>query len=282
MNCDQAKELLDAYALGALEKGDADALMRHVAGCLECSKELTKSQRTAALLALTVPIEEAPPRLRGRLMAQAGGESGAPARLPAWQRLRPSWRMTVRAVGLAGVVALAFSAFLQVQMNGLRGDKNNLEQQLTATDTELEQQRQIVSVLSASDTRKVPMDAAAIRTQAGSVYHWSPENDTGFIVCHNFPPLPQGSVYQVWFTAQAGPAEPVATFAPQDGGCQIPMDMSRLDWRPSGIGISVEPEGGSARPSSRWFAYAEFQREAYEGSGRSGDGLDVAVVALGP
>ncbi len=102
------------------------------------------------------------------------------------------------------------------------------------------------------------MDAATIRSQAGSVYHWSPETDTSFIACHNFPPLPAGSVYQVWFTAESGSAEPVATFVPQDGGCQIPMDMSRLDWRPTGIGISVEPEGGSERPSSRWFAYASF------------------------
>jgi len=282
MNCDEATKLLDAYALGALEKGDADALMGHIAGCLQCWEELAKSQRTAALLALTVHMQVAPPRLRERLMAQAGRERGAALRMPLWQRLRPRWRTTFRAVGLAGVVALVFSAFLQVQMSGLRGDKNDLEQQLTATDTELEQQRQIVAVLSASDTRKVPMDAAAIRTQAGSVYHWSPENDTGFIICHNFPPLPQGRVYQVWFTAEDGPAEPVATFAPQDGGCQIPMDMSRLEWRPAGIGISVEPEGGSARPSSRWFAYAEFQRETQEGSGRSGSALDVAVIAIGP
>jgi anti-sigma-K factor RskA len=283
MNCDEAAELLDAYAVGALEKSESNELMRHVAGCLNCLEELSKSERTAGLLALAVPIQKAPAHLRDRLMAQAGREGGAAThRLPLWQRLRPGWRSTARAVGLAGVVALAFSAFLQVQMSGLRGDKNDLEQQLTATGAELEQQRQIVAVLSAPDTRKVPMEAATIRSQAESVYNWSRQNDTGFIVCHNFPPLPVGSVYQVWFTAEAGSAEPVATFVPQDGGCQIPMDMSRLDWRPAGIGISVEPEGGSVRPSSRWFAYASFEREAQEGSGRSGGGLDMALAAFGP
>jgi anti-sigma factor RsiW len=283
MNCDEAAELLDAYAVGALEESESDELMRHVGDCISCWEELSKSERTAGLLALAVPIQEAPAHLRDRLMAQAGREGGAAThRLPLWRRLRPGWRSTARAVGLAGVVALAFSAFLQVQMSGLRGDKNDLEQQLTATGAELEQQRQIVAVLSAPDTRKVPMEAATIRSQAESVYNWSRQNDTGFIVCHNFPPLPAGSVYQVWFTAEAGSTEPVATFVPQDGGCQIPMDMSRLDWRPAGIGISVEPEGGSVRPSSRWFAYASFEREAQEGSGRSGGGLDMALAAFGP
>lgn len=282
MNCDEATELLDASALGALDEGESNGLMRHVAGCLRCWEELAKSQRTAALLALSVPIEEAPPRLLDRLMAQAAREDGAAAGLPLWQRLRPGWRTTARAAALAGVVALAFSAVLQVQMSGLRGDKNDLEQQLTAASSELEQQRQIVSVLSAPDTRKVPIQAATLRSQAESVYNWSRQNDTGFIVCQSFPLPPAGSVYQVWFTAEGGAAEPVATFVPQDGRCQIPMDMSRLHWRPAGIGISVEPEGGSSRPSSRWFAYAAFQRESQEGSGRSEPSLDMALAAFGP
>ncbi len=126
MNCDEAKELLDAYALGALEKREGEELMRHVAGCLSCWEELSKSQRTAGLLALSVPIHEAPARLRERLMAEAGREGIVIHRLPFWQRLRPGWRSTARAVGLAGVVALVFSGFLQVQMTGLRGDKNDL------------------------------------------------------------------------------------------------------------------------------------------------------------
>jgi anti-sigma-K factor RskA len=281
-NCDEATELLDAYALGALDKRESEELMRHVAGCLGCREELSKSQRTAGLLALSVPIHEAPARVRDRLIAQARREGIVTHRLPLWQRLRPGWRTTVRAVGLAGVVALAFSAFLQVQMSGLRGDKNDLVQQLTATGAELEQQRQAVAVLSAADVKKVPMEAATISSRAESVYNWSRANDTGFIVCHNFPPVPAGSVYQVWLTAESGPAEPVATFVPQDGGCQIPMDMSRLDWRPAGIGISVEPEGGSVRPSSRWFAYASFQREPNEGSGRGEGSVDMALAAFGP
>jgi anti-sigma factor (TIGR02949 family) len=284
MDCDEAKERLDAYAIGALDESEADEISRHVSGCLACWEELGKSQRTASLLALSAPIHQAPSRLRDRIIAQAERERRADTvqRPSLWERLRPGLRTTAGAAALAGVVALVFSGFLQVQMSGLRGDKNNLEDQLSAASTELEQQRQIMSVLSQPDARRVPIEASTTNSQAESVYNWSRANDTGFIVCSDFPSLPSGSVYQAWFTAEESAVEPIATFVPQDGGCQIPIDMSRLDWRPSGIGISVEPEGGSERPSSRWFAHASFERDAQEGSGRSEGSLDMALAAFGP
>lgn len=277
--CAEALELLDAYALGALDETEAKIVERHVAGCLSCWEELAKSQRTAGLLALSVPIQQAPRPLEERIMAQAKREVAAGAVVPLWVRLRLNRRIAVRAVTLAGVAALVFSAFLQLQMSSLRGDKDELEQQLSITSSELEQQRQIVAVLSASDSRKIAMEAA-LRSPAESVYNWSRDNAAGFIVCRDFPAPAEGTVYQIWFTTE-GRAEPVATFVPQDGGCQIPIDMSRVDWRPMGIGISVEPAGGSERPSSRWFSYASFEQPA-DGSGRSMNGLDVMVAAIGP
>ena len=285
IDCERAAELLDAYALGALEKAEAGELKRHVAACPRCSEELSKSERTAALLALSIPIKEAPPRVRERLLEQAGRDVVVGSRVPLLERLHPGRRLTARvaALGGAGVAALVFAALLQFQMSALRGDNGDLEEQLSAASTELEQQRQIVAVLSASDARKMPMEAATISSPAESVYNWSRQNRSGFIVCSNFPALPGSNVYQVWLTAEDGPAEPVATFVPQDGYCQIPMDMSRLDWRPAGIGISIEPEGGSERPSSRWFAYADFQRETTpQGRWRDAPSAEVAVTAIGP
>ncbi|HLC29078.1 MAG TPA: anti-sigma factor [Dehalococcoidia bacterium] len=284
MDCAEAIELLDAHALGALDKREAAQVERHVAGCLSCWEELGRSQRTAALLSMSVPIHKAPLQVRERIMARAERD-GVVVRGPSLlQRLRPNWRTTAGALGFAVVSALVFSSFLQVQMSNLRGDKNELGQQLSTAASELEQQKQIVAVLSASDNRKISVQPTSLSSQAESVYNWSRENSAGFIVCHDFPPLSAGRVYQVWFTTSDS-VEPVATFVPQGGGCQIPMDMSRLSWRPEGIGISVEPEGGSASPSSRWFAYAAFERSPEGGSGRGGGGgggVDMVLAAIGP
>jgi anti-sigma-K factor RskA len=277
--CREVDELLDAYALGALERSEAEVLERHVADCLRCWEELSKSQRTAGLLAISVPLHAAPSHLGDRLISRARREGETPG-TPVWQRIRPGWRGSVGAAAAAGACALVFAAFLQVQLSGLRGDNDELAEQLSAANSELEQQQQIVAVLSASDNQKLPMDAAAVRSQAESVYNWSRDSAAGFILCSNFPALPENSVYQVWFT-RSDQAEPIATFLPQDGACQIPMDMSRLDWRPEGIGISVEPAGGSEQPTGRWFAYAAFPDRSGSGQG-GGLGLGVAVAAIGP
>jgi anti-sigma-K factor RskA len=277
MKCEETKDLLDAYALGAVDRDEAYRLEGHVADCLDCWEELNKSRRTAALLSLSVPIHRAPDHLRRRIMVRAQLEEGRGERRQLLPRLRPTWRSAVGAMGVVAVGALFFASLLQVQVAGLRGDKNDIAQELTAASTQLEQQRQIVAVLSASDSEKISMDSAALRSQAESVYNWSRDSAAGFIVCNDFPALPPGQVYQVWFTT-TGRVEPVATFVPHaDGGCQIPMDMTRVDWRPGGIGISVEPEGGSSRPSRGWFAYASLD----EGSRHQGAGLDFAVSAFG-
>ncbi|MGH2437901.1 MAG: anti-sigma factor, partial [bacterium] len=239
MKCDEIKDLLDAYALGAVDRDEAYQLEGHVADCPDCWEELNKSRRTAALLSLSVPIHRAPDDLRRRVMALAQMEEARGERRTLLPKLRPTWRSAIAALGAAAVSALVFASLLQVQITGLRGDRNEITQQLTATGTELEQQRQIVAILSASDSQKISMDSAAVRNQAESVYNWSRDSAAGFIVCNNFPAPPPGQVYQVWFTT-TGRAEPVATFLPHaDGGCQIPMDMSRVNWRLQGIGISI-------------------------------------------
>ena len=278
--CAEAMVMVDAYALGALESKEAAALQRHVSDCTNCREELGKSQRTAALLALSGRIEQVPPRLLERIVARAKSER---YELPALQRFVPTRRTSTRALAIGGVVALVFAVFLQAQMSNLRGDKDQLQGQLSAASSELEQQRQIVAVLSAQDTQKVTMEPASFRTQAESVYNWSPDNDAGFVVCRNFPEPAAGRVYQVWFVTGER-AEPVATFLPQDGGCQIPMDTSRMHWRPGGIAISVEPAGGSRAPTRPWFSYAWFNEaaSASAGSGTHDPRMGILAAAIGP
>jgi anti-sigma factor (TIGR02949 family) len=276
-SCAEAVELVDAYALGALENQEAAALQQHLSDCAPCREELSKSQRTAALLSLSVRIEEAPSRLRDRILARAESERYD---LPAWRRLVPSRRTSTRALAVAGVGALVFAVFLQAQLSNLRGDKDQLQEQLSAASSELEQQRQVLAVLSAQDTQKVSMESAALRSQAESTYSWSQDSAAGFIVCRNFPAQAPGRVYQVWFVTGER-AETVATFVPQDGSCQIPMDMSRMTWRPEGIAISVEPQGGSNRPTKPWFSYAWFD-EASKSGGTHEMRMGILAAAIGP
>src|SRR2546422_2386319 len=88
--------------------------------------------------------------------------------LPAWRRFLPSRRTSTRALAFGGVAALAFAVFLQAQLSNLRGDKDQLQDQLSAASSELEQQRQIVAGLVAPQNPKGGIGAAVPRAPAQS------------------------------------------------------------------------------------------------------------------
>lgn len=271
MDCTEIIELLDAYALGAAAKPEAESIERHVADCVRCWEELNEAQRAAALIALSLPIHSPPDSLGRRILAAAQrdtrrksrsrhpviGGAIAPRRSP-W--LAASWSLAA-----AGVAALVFASFLQVQMADLRHEKNDLAQQVSdlrahneAADAQLEQQRQIMAVLSHPDTQSVPMTPVSSSSRASAVYGWSRSGGQAFILCQGLPALEAGQVYQAWF-AIGNDYVPARIFSTSDGTCLIPMDVGWLTGRPNGIGITIEPDGGSGQPSGQWVLYAAFE-----------------------
>lgn len=81
MSHDDAQAMLAAEALGALEPGDRDAVLRHAEGCAECAAELRSLRDTADLLAWAAPARPMEParsdRLRARLVARAAADRDA-------------------------------------------------------------------------------------------------------------------------------------------------------------------------------------------------------------
>jgi hypothetical protein len=271
VDCQEILESVDAYALGAAPAEEAAAVERHVAGCVGCWDELTRAQQTADLLSLSVRSVDAPARLGERIISQAQRET-APIRVGqrrpsgrlGW--LRPSWPAAAAAFGAVSIFAIVFSASLKTQLDDLH-DKNNdlkadvqaatfvLDQQLRATDSRLQEQEILTSVMS--DDQRQQLDVTSTTTSgAKASYTWSPETRRGIVECEGIPELPPGKLYQLW--AEAGEnVYPLATFQPQGGWCLVTMDMSFLDSRTTGIGISIETvPGGVTGPADGWALYA--------------------------
>lgn len=270
MDCEQIRELLDAYAIGALENGDVKAVEEHVADCVRCWDELSTGQRTAALIALTVPIAQAPARLEQRIISQVQRERSLKIqRAPFWQRLR-TWPAAAGALGAASVAALSVSAVLGVQMQDLRDENNNLEaqlgsvttafqKQLADTNEQLADQRSISTVLSDDTRKQVAVNPPGGNGIAEAYYTWSPETHKGFMICDNLPSLEPGEVYQVWVVTDANQNVPMTTFSSTDGTCQATMDFAAvtLTGHPTGIGVTAEDApGGSTQPTGPWLLYA--------------------------
>ena len=263
ISCEEVRDALDAYALGAADAADSRAIEEHVADCVRCWEELSRAQRTAALVALSAPVTQAPEGLAARIMEAAGREcsverpkAGAG---PALGRLRLGWPAAAGALGIAAAAALAFASFLQIQMNDLRNDKDELALQLASTRDTVEEQARVITISAASDTQDMVMEAVAAPEGAWGEYFWSRSAGGGFIVCHDMPALPEGEVYQAWFEVD-GKQVPAGTFAPSDdGGCVYPMQPEEPVRGADGVGVSQEKAGGSDAPSGDWMIWAAFE-----------------------
>jgi len=263
MDCDQVRDMVDAYALGAVEAADGRALEEHIADCVRCWEELTKAQRTAALLALASPLSDAPAGLEARIMEAAARERRRERSkaTPLLRRISLGWPAVAAGLGVAAAAALAFASFLQIQMNDLRNDKDELAQQMESTQEVVQGQAQVITISAAEDTRQMVMARVAGPEGAWGEYFWSRSAGGGFIVCHAMPAPPEGQVYQAWFELD-GKVVAAGTFAPsEDGGCVFPMDPEEPVRGAEGVGVSQEKVGGSESPSGEWMIYAPFERD---------------------
>jgi hypothetical protein len=270
MDCEQVRELLDAYALGAADPADAAVVEEHVADCVRCWDELSKGQQTAALLALTVQIEEAPARLGERIIAQAQRERSPGSKSPGiWSRLRMPWPATAGALGIASLAALVVSAFFGLQVQDLRNKNSDLQTQLTSSTSQIQQQLQatskqlsdqqsIFTVLADDHRVQVPVTNPAGTGAAEAYYTWSPAQHEGFLLCEGLPALVAGTMFELWVVTKSGSAQkanPMQSFDSANGACQVTMDYSALAGTPTGIGISVEKAPMSATQHAGWLLY---------------------------
>jgi hypothetical protein len=190
-----------------------------------------------------------------------------PARRPATERrglltrVRLGWPAAAGALGTASVAALAFAAVLQFQLSDIRDENDGLEARVEQDAQVLNDMKDIMSVAISEDLSTTELAAASVAGGGAgtAIYGWSRKQLSGFVICKDMPPANEGHVYQAWF--HAGDMYVTAgTFEAQDGTCQLPVELSS-SMPLSGFGISVEPEGGSTKPSSDWLMYADFGRD---------------------
>jgi anti-sigma-K factor RskA len=261
MNCEQIREMLDAYALGAADAAEAGAIEAHVADCVRCWEELSKAQQTAALVALASPLSEPPPALESRIMQAAAAERPAVRAAREPRRIRLGWPAAAGALGVVAAAALAFASYLQIQMNDLRNDKDALAQELGTTQDVLEDQAQVIAISAAEDRQVIDMEGVLAPEGAWGEYVWSRSAGGGFIICHGMPAPAEGEVYQAWFVLDDRQVS-AGTFAPsEDGRCVYPMDPAEPVRGARAVAVSQEQAGGSDSPSGDWLIYASFERD---------------------
>jgi len=257
MDCEQVRELLDAYALGAADAAEATAIRDHAADCVRCWSSLDEAQRVAASLALSTAVQKAPPSLRSRVLA-ATERRRWPALAFAPNRLRGLWPAATGVLAAGTVAALAFALVLQAEVNDLRGDRDRLASDVQNAGGVLDEQRQLMAVLAAPDAQQINLQPADPSSQALAVYYWSRSTRTGALLSNNLPLLREGQLYHAWLLT-GDQVYDAGSFEAWNGVGQLSMDVKNIPGRPAGIGVSIEDAESAGRPPEM-FLYAEFPR----------------------
>jgi hypothetical protein len=228
MSHEDAQELLGAYAVDAVDTDEAVRIEAHVADCPRCGAELAAHRDTAAVLGhghveppadlwdrVAASLDEVPPPLD--LTRYAGA-----------RRRRIAVPLVAAAAALVAVIGLSVVTVQQ------RRDINRIE----ATVRGAYVMPQALAAFASPLTKVATMKADGVFMRA-AVY----PNGAGYLIVDEIPPLPAGRTYQLW---AVGAAEPIS--AGVLGRAPGIVAFQTSESTPA-LAITVEPAGGSVRPS---------------------------------
>jgi anti-sigma-K factor RskA len=241
---EQYAEDLALYALGALAGDERAALEKHLEGCNPCLRELERLRGDMALLALSAAGPQPPARSRERLMKAVAQEPRAAATAP-----RRSWAILLpwfAALALAGAAVV-----LWLRNDDLQRRMAQMHLDFEAKDAQIEQAREIVATLTATDAQRITLVEAKTPPQPQGKAIYVRDRGSLIFIASNFRPLAAQKAYELWLIPKAGSPIPAGVFKPDAHGSATVIDP-RL---PAGteakaFAITVEPEGGSAAPTS--------------------------------
>jgi anti-sigma-K factor RskA len=230
--------LSGAYALDALEPGERAAFERHLESCEQCRDEVRSFEEALAVV-VDASEQEPPDRLRAGVLGAIANVRPLPpvtdseddAVVVAFAPRRRRGLTTVLAVAAAVLgVALAGTAWrtvtLQIEVTRMSAAAVDVSAVLTAPDAQL---------------------ATATATTGGrGTMVMSPSSGRVALITDDLPPVPAGMTYQIWYVGKDA-VVPAGFLG--DGAMSATVLAGHPDSAVA-VGVTVEPSGGSAQPTS--------------------------------
>jgi anti-sigma factor RsiW len=230
MNAD-VHALTGAYVLDAVSDEERAAFERHLAECETCAQEVVELRETATRLARAAS-EDPPPRLREAVLAsirevrQDPPHEPRPARVT---RLTPR-RWPLRLTATAAAVFLAVAASLGVL----------LAREQDALEAARAQTQAVAEILRADDATVTTVDESGARMTLVA----SKSEDRLYLLTEGLAAPPDGHTYQAWVIGDEFLS--AGLLNPDDG--RASLDVHGIN-AGQALGITIEPAGGSAKPS---------------------------------
>jgi anti-sigma-K factor RskA len=238
--CLPHRENLAAYSLGALDADDIPALESHLADCQDCQSELADYQAVAFGLLQSIPPQTPPPGLRRKLIARLPSHQPRTSKLFGNILVRFPVGQAVSAVVMVILLVLNIYSSLQIR---------ELQQGQSALAERISHDQVAIAMLAYPSTQALPVQAD-IGNITGSMLV-DKDKSTAVLVLWNLPQVEAGQTYQVWLIDAAGQRASGGLFTPVDDHGYTTATI----WSPRplgqfvGVGVTVEPEGGSEGPT---------------------------------
>lgn len=236
VSCHEIEPLLSGYALDALDPRDRRVVEAHLSVCARCESQLGIYEAVAQGLLHVVPPIQPPPGIRAGLIARLAGQQARAPWYAQWiTRLQAHWAPLLVVLML---VILNFNLIGQIQQ--LSRTQEALELQLT-------QDRLALSLVSYPTVQKAMLEGDG--TYGSFLYE--PELDIAVLNLWYLEPLPADQAYQVWLIEPDGERVSGGLFTVSDSDelVRVVIDVHVPLGAFIGMGVTIEPSGGSPAPT---------------------------------
>ncbi|HVO56715.1 MAG TPA: anti-sigma factor [Dongiaceae bacterium] len=248
-------ELMEAYALGALDGEERAAAEAHLAnGCEECARALAEARAVVSELAYLAPEAQPSDILRGRLLATVRAEAAAAkgGNVAVGKTTMPWWMWAAAAAVLIFGIYNGYEArSLSEQIRAMQGEIGEQQRLRQETEQQLALAKREAVILTDPRSIHFPMPAGKSGVPAmQATWHAG----LGIVVSGQGVAAPSGNrTLQLWLIPKEG-GKPVPSLAVRPDA-EGKFDL--LVPEPPGtqavtkaLAITEEPEGGSPQPTT--------------------------------
>ncbi len=228
--------LTGAYALNAVADDEREIVERHVRDCPECAQEVRELTATAARLGTAVAA--APPsRMKYQVITSIQTVRQVPPKVTAGDVVRRpvrARRMPRLVLAACVAAATAFSGVAVWQIEEAQQAGQHAQRARA-------QSEDLARVLAAPDARTV---VGTVKGGGRATVIVSRGQGRAVFLASGLAQLPEGRMYQLWFDDD-GRMRPAGLIG-RDGGVVMEGGIGKA----SGMGVTVEPAGGSSQPTT--------------------------------
>jgi len=182
---DCPEDLIGAYALGALDPDELEAVERHLALCERCRQAVADARRTAQLLAFSAPPQPVPVRARRQLLARIR-QDPLTGGVRFWLR-RPAWTLAAA----ASLLALLFG-WQMMQQHQVADRQARQAVEANA------QRRAVVQLIAQRDGLLIRLQGTGAARDAHGAIILDPSSNTALVAVEGLPRPATGQAYVVW------------------------------------------------------------------------------------